>query len=93
MQGRKFLSDHRMLVAHVLKRSAGIGTGAEDTALEEKIEDLAEALVVVIAATGFLEVSFHLPKPWPLEHVGLPYRQFEDETVQQTKKHNETLFH
>lgn len=63
LQGRKFLSDHRMLVAHVLKRSAGIGTGAEDAALEEKIEDLAEALVVVIAATGFLEVSSHFPPP------------------------------
>lgn len=46
-----------MLVAHALKRSAGIGTGVEDPRLEEKVEDLAEALVVVIAATGFLEVS------------------------------------
>jgi hypothetical protein len=45
-----------MLVAHTLKRSAGIGTGVEDVALEEKVEDLADALVVIIAATGFLEV-------------------------------------
>jgi nuclear pore complex protein Nup205 len=56
VQGRKFLLDHRMLVAHTLKRSAGIGTGVEDAALEEKVEDLADALVVIIAATGFLEV-------------------------------------
>lgn len=56
-QGRKFLTDHRMLVSHALKRSAGIGTGNEDQRLEEKIEELADSLVVVIAATNFLEVS------------------------------------
>lgn len=61
MQGRKFLSDHRMLVSHVLKRSAGIGTGEDDGGrLEEKIAGLAEALIVVIAATGFIEVSSSL---------------------------------
>ena len=58
VQGRKFLQDHRMLVSHVLKRSAGIGTGEDEGGrLEEKIGDLAEALIVVIAATGFIEVS------------------------------------
>ncbi|KAK5989151.1 Nuclear pore protein [Cladobotryum mycophilum] len=63
-QGRKFLTDHRMLVTHTLKRSAGIGNGAEDRALEDKIEELADALVVVIAATGFLEFeSDVLPEP------------------------------
>lgn len=47
-----------MLVAHVLKRSAGIGKGEDDGGrLEEKVADLAEALIVLIAATGFLEVS------------------------------------
>lgn len=55
-QGRKFLSDHRMLVTHTLKRSAGIGAGQADQGLEEKVEELADAMVVVIAATGFLEV-------------------------------------
>jgi nuclear pore complex protein Nup205 len=47
-----------MLVSHALKRSAGIGAGKEDQRLEERIEDLADALVVVIAATSFLDVSF-----------------------------------
>lgn len=56
-QGRRFLTDHRMLVAHTLKRSAGIG-GDGDEALEDKVEELADALMVVIAATGFIEVSF-----------------------------------
>ena len=57
VQGRKFLTDHRMLITHTLKRSAGIGSGPADKGLEERISDLADGLVVVIAATGFLEVS------------------------------------
>lgn len=57
VQGRKFLTDHRMLVTHTLKRSAGIG-GSSNEALDERIGDLADALMVVIAATGFLEVYF-----------------------------------
>ncbi|KAI1126694.1 nucleoporin Nup186/Nup192/Nup205 [Nemania abortiva] len=57
LQGRRFLADHRMLVTHVLKRSAGIGAGARDTdaTLSERIGDLAEAFMIMIAATGFLE--------------------------------------
>lgn len=57
VQGRKFLTEHRMLVTHTLKRSAGIGSGSADEGLEERIGELADALMVVIAATGFLEVS------------------------------------
>lgn len=56
-QGRKFLTEHRMLVAHTLKRSAGIGGGGGGEALDDKVEELADALMVVIAATGFIEVS------------------------------------
>lgn len=60
VQGRKFLTEHRMLVTHTLKRSAGIGgTGASEV-LEEKVDELAEALMVVIAATGFIEVCFFM---------------------------------
>ncbi|KAG6013535.1 hypothetical protein E4U43_007237, partial [Claviceps pusilla] len=60
VQGRKFLTDHRMLVTHTLKRSAGIGgggtgTGTSNPTLDEKVGDLADALMVVIAATGFLD--------------------------------------
>lgn len=83
LQGRRFLTQHRMLVVHTLKRSAGIGMvggvqtqqqqqqgnwtgslvdGARDAEaqdmLEEKIEELAEAFMLLITATGFLEVSF-----------------------------------
>lgn len=57
-QGRRFLTEHRMLVMHVLKRSAGIGAGAGkiEAVLEEKIQDLADVFVVIIEATGFIEV-------------------------------------
>ncbi|KAL7799979.1 nucleoporin Nup186/Nup192/Nup205 [Trichoderma ceciliae] len=69
-QGRKFLTDHRMLVSHALKRSAGIGTGNEDQRLEERIEELADALVVVIAATSFLEFENDiLPEPKQHDHA------------------------
>ncbi|KAI1212421.1 nucleoporin Nup186/Nup192/Nup205 [Annulohypoxylon truncatum] len=57
LQGRRFLTEHRMLVMHVLKRSAGIGAGVGKTEelLSERVSDLAEAFMVVITATGFLE--------------------------------------
>ncbi|RYC64479.1 hypothetical protein CHU98_g1695 [Xylaria longipes] len=57
LQGRRFLADHRMLVTHVLKRSAGIGagTGKMDPVLAERISDLAEAFMMMITATNFLE--------------------------------------
>ncbi|KAI1074456.1 nucleoporin Nup186/Nup192/Nup205 [Whalleya microplaca] len=61
LQGRRFLTEHRMLVMHVLKRSAGIGAGAGvgkmDGMLSDRINELAEAFMVLITATGFLEVS------------------------------------
>lgn len=57
VQGRRFLTDHRMLVAHTLKRSVGIGSGPTDTALDARVGELADGLMVIMAATGFLEVS------------------------------------
>ena len=93
VQGRRFLTQHRLLVSHTLKRSAGIGTvgnrgavgsdsvigaGLRATAgedggkveemharLEERIEELAEAFMVLITAAGFLEVSFFSFLPLP----------------------------
>lgn len=56
-QGRKFLTDHRMIVTHTLKRSAGIGSTAGTEGLDAKVDELAEAFMVIISATGFLEVS------------------------------------
>ena len=61
LQGRRFLTEHRMLVMHVLKRSAGIGggagTGPMERKLAQRIDELAEALLLMISATEFLEVS------------------------------------
>lgn len=59
LQGRRFLTEHRMLVMHVLKRSAGIGaggTGQMERKLGQRIDELAEALLLIISATEFLEV-------------------------------------
>lgn len=44
-----------MLVTHTLKRSAGIGGAAGDEGLDARVEELVDALVVIISATGFLE--------------------------------------
>lgn len=75
LQGRRFLSQSRGLVVHVLKRSVGIGgKGAPAPApasgsvadgalakvhaeLEDRIEELAEAFMLLITATDFLDVS------------------------------------
>ncbi|OAA62036.1 nuclear pore complex subunit [Niveomyces insectorum RCEF 264] len=60
-QGRRFLTTHRMLVVHVLKRSAGIGATGGSRALDEQVADLAEAFMVLIAATDFLEFEDETP--------------------------------
>lgn len=78
VQGHRFLTEHRMLVTHSLKRSAGIGSsGTVDEGLDACVEELAEGLMVIIAATGFLEVSFsfttttcqHMPERFVLTSV------------------------
>lgn len=58
VQGRRFLADHRLLVMHTLKRSAGIGRaeGKADAELDHFIEEAAEGLMVIISATNFVEV-------------------------------------
>lgn len=66
---RRFLADHRALVVQVLKKTAGVGGAGQAVQtgqkVEENVEDLAEAFMVLITATGFLEVSF-CPAPTPL---------------------------
>ncbi|EFW99544.1 nuclear pore complex subunit [Grosmannia clavigera kw1407] len=59
-QGRRFLAEHRMLVMHVLKRSAGIGA-VSSRLLDEMVEELAEAFMVLIVATNFLEFEDQAP--------------------------------
>lgn len=62
-QGRRFLTEHRMLVMHVLKRSAGIA--AVDQKLEALVIGLADSFMVLITATEFLEVSQKEKTPPP----------------------------
>ncbi len=93
LQGRRFLTEHRMLVMHVLKRSAGIGP-ASPKALAECVEELAEAFMVLIVATDFLEVS-RGKKTLSFFLVPLLTVQFEDQTIQPRPEANPTqvLFH
>lgn len=53
-----------MLVSHVLKRSAGISMGGEEDILGEKVGEAADGFVVIISATGFLEVSLDIFWPY-----------------------------
>ena len=58
-----------MLVTHTLKRSAGIGGGGDvDQVLDDRVDELADGFMVLIATTGFIEVR----KPRKLaKRVGL----------------------
>ncbi|KKA29315.1 hypothetical protein TD95_002382 [Thielaviopsis punctulata] len=51
--GRKFIIEHRMLITHTLKRSAGIGHVNDE--LSEAVEDLADAFLVLMVATNFVD--------------------------------------
>ena len=54
-QGRRFLTENRLSILAVLKKSAGLGTGQKVS--EESIDELAECFMVLINVTGFLDVS------------------------------------
>jgi nuclear pore complex protein Nup205 len=54
-QGRKFLIENRLSILAVLKKSAGIGTGAGISG--QNINELAESYMVLMSVTGFLDVS------------------------------------
>ena len=55
-QGRHFLSDNRLSILAVLKKSAGISAMADKSA--DIISQLAESYMLLMSLTGFLEVSF-----------------------------------
>lgn len=118
VQGRRFLTQHRGLVLHALKRSAGIGAvgsggnggqqsvfggrdsllgGGDEEArgrLEERIEELAEAFMLLIAATGFLEVSFDARGSFLCGRGANDVMQFENEQMPVEKPRVGTmLFH
>lgn len=55
-QARKFLSENRLSVLIVFKRSARLGV-LENASFHETIDDLAAAYIVLISISGFLDVS------------------------------------
>jgi hypothetical protein len=53
-QGRRFITENRLSILAVLKKSAGLVAGV---VVSEQIEDLAESFMLLLTFTGFLEVS------------------------------------
>ncbi|TVY93840.1 Nucleoporin [Lachnellula willkommii] len=51
-QGRRFLTENRLPILAVLKKSAGLVAGV---VVSEQIEDLAESFILLVTFTGFLE--------------------------------------
>lgn len=64
-QARKFVSENRLWMLTVFKRSAQ-GGAAGDNSLEESVDELADAYTLLISMSGFLDVS-------PYHHAGVYY--------------------
>lgn len=58
-EGRKFLSENRLSVLTVFKRSVNIGT-TDGIVSPEVVNDLAESYMLLITLTGFINVSTSL---------------------------------
>jgi nuclear pore complex protein Nup205 len=54
-QGRRFLADNRLSTLAVLKKSAGLGIGADGST--KSIDELADSYMLLMSVTGFLDVS------------------------------------
>lgn len=52
--GRRFLTENRLSIMAVLKKSAGLGGGMADV---ESVAELAESYVLLMTVTGFLEAE------------------------------------
>lgn len=55
-QAKKFISDNRLWMLTVFKRSAG-AAAVGDSVLEDSVDELAEAYMLLISTSGFLDVS------------------------------------
>jgi nuclear pore complex protein Nup205 len=64
-QGRRFLTENRLSILSVLKKSAGLGTGI-DMSQQQSIEELADSFMLLMSVTRFLEVSSTLT---PIEQL------------------------
>lgn len=54
-QGRKFLSDNRLSILAVLKKSAGLSVVNHKP--DESVQDLADVFMLLMSVTGFVEVG------------------------------------
>ena len=54
-QGRKFLSENRLSILAVLKKSAGLSSVNQRP--DESVQDLADVFMLLMSVTGFVEVS------------------------------------
>jgi nuclear pore complex protein Nup205 len=54
-QGRRFLSENRLSILAVLKKSAGLGNTSDIS--EQSIDELADSFMLLMSVTGFLDVS------------------------------------
>lgn len=66
-QGRKFLSENRLSILAVLKKSAGLGGNNQKP--DESVEDLAEMYMLLMSVTGFVEVNTFEPNWYPLNVI------------------------
>lgn len=55
-QAKKFVSENRLWMLSVFKRSARIGA-AVDNGLDEVVDELSDAYMLLISTSGFLDVS------------------------------------
>ncbi len=54
-QGRKFLSENRLSILAVLKKSAGLGNISGIS--QQSIDDVSDSFMLLMTMTGFLDVS------------------------------------
>jgi nuclear pore complex protein Nup205 len=59
-QAKKFISDNRLTILTIFKRSAGIGSPVDEK-LQMSIEDLADAYMMLMTLSRFLDVSYTRP--------------------------------
>jgi nuclear pore complex protein Nup205 len=57
-QGRRFISENRLSILAVLKKSAGLGNISGIS--QQRIDDLADSFTLLMSVTGFLDVSMSL---------------------------------
>ncbi len=74
--GHRFLSENRLSILAVLKKSAGLGSLVGASA--HSVDGLAECYMLLISITGFIDVNLSPPTEENVTNI----QQFEDQTAQ-----------